>query len=258
MYNNNAMMDGYYFNTNFRNGYVNGYFIAYYDNFISTASILKNKKKKYIKGYNLGIKLGTYDRNNGKEFNTSVRDDEERHDKTFNDYHYWFNIGYNINKCLFSNLNDDEYNYCLEKNEYLNKMYNRITKSIIKRLKLPIKNGIVDINEEIKKRENQYTFGALDEPLTNYKVVVYTKNGCGYCEKTKEFLSKCKNVDLICKDNSTFNKKNHNSTYIRDTVPKIFINETYIGGWSELENVSTMGGDRCLKLDKIRELKEDS
>jgi len=67
------------------------------------------------------------------------------------------------------------------------------------------------------------------------KVVIWSKNGCTYCEKAKALL-KAKEI--------TYEERNINTSWTKEqlleavpnarTVPQIFINDELIGGFEEL------------------------
>jgi glutaredoxin len=69
-------------------------------------------------------------------------------------------------------------------------------------------------------------------------IKIYTKHGCVYCKKLKKLLKnnnlKYENVTITLKNKSEIMKmlkpkiKNHN------TVPIIFINHKFIGGYNEM------------------------
>jgi glutaredoxin 3 len=76
------------------------------------------------------------------------------------------------------------------------------------------------------------------------KVILYTKKWCNYCEMAKEFFTKnqiaYEDVDLSV--NLDLQKKLVDKTG-QVTVPYIFINDEFIGGYSDL-----------LKLKKLNKL----
>lgn len=91
-------------------------------------------------------------------------------------------------------------------------------------------------------------------------VIIYSKNNCIYCQKSKELFKKLNipyNEILLNKDddNDTYtltvseliNKYNHK------TFPFIIINETFIGGYTELENAYN-----TLYLHKLLNLEVDN
>jgi glutaredoxin 3 len=65
--------------------------------------------------------------------------------------------------------------------------------------------------------------------------VIYTKNNCSFCEKAKSLLTEL-NLEYVEKDVSNTETKLELLMRVPDarTVPQIFINEVYIGGYTEL------------------------
>lgn len=83
------------------------------------------------------------------------------------------------------------------------------------------------------------------------KIIVFSKSGCPYCEKTKSFLQKLQlpytditlnpnDINYDYKKNKLFNHYNH------QTFPIILINNKLIGGYTELINAYN-----SLKLHKM-------
>ena len=78
---------------------------------------------------------------------------------------------------------------------------------------------------------------------TNIKVLVYSKIGCSYCRLTEELLEKnnipyevvelTNNKDLIIK----LVKQTKQTT-----VPYVFVNDEFIGGYSHLHALNESGG----------------
>jgi glutaredoxin len=68
--------------------------------------------------------------------------------------------------------------------------------------------------------------------LTN--IVIYGKDNCAWCEKAKDLLAEIKVTYIYHNLNQSnltdFKQKNPNIK----TVPAIWINDTYIGGYQEL------------------------
>lgn len=82
-----------------------------------------------------------------------------------------------------------------------------------------------------------------DPPLrTDIKVMLYIKNGCGYCNKSKALLKSrgipyeavelTNNKDLIIKLISQTGQK---------TVPYVFVNDEFIGGYKDLRDLDEAG-----------------
>jgi glutaredoxin len=94
--------------------------------------------------------------------------------------------------------------------------------------------------------------------LDNNNVLIYSKNNCSYCTKSKQLLNSL-NIDFkeIClnpddKDyydaivNMLKNKYNHK------TFPFIIVNNIFIGGYSELEQAyATNYLHKLLNLDSL-------
>lgn len=72
-------------------------------------------------------------------------------------------------------------------------------------------------------------------------VIIYSKNNCIYCKKSKELLEKLNipyNEILLNKDDDTYTLivSDLLKKYNQKTFPFIIINEIFIGGYTELEN----------------------
>ena len=73
-------------------------------------------------------------------------------------------------------------------------------------------------------------------------IVIYSKPDCIYCEKSKEYLKKCKRDFSVI----TIDPKNSGYTIDRDALfykynhksfPLILVNDKFIGGYSQLINI---------------------
>jgi glutaredoxin len=63
---------------------------------------------------------------------------------------------------------------------------------------------------------------------------VYTKDGCGYCEKAKKALAGRPNVRIIRGEgNMELQQRMSGINFV--TWPKIFLNGKFLGGYSDLE-----------------------
>lgn len=75
------------------------------------------------------------------------------------------------------------------------------------------------------------------------KVILYTKNYCSYCTMAKNLLSSknlsYEEVDLT--ENDELRDKLSTEHQWR-TVPMIFVNEKFIGGFTELREFDKQGG----------------
>ena len=86
------------------------------------------------------------------------------------------------------------------------------------------------------------------------KVVIYSKTYCPYCDRAKNlFRSKGQPFQEICitDENIEDFQKLQEKTRMR-TVPQIFIDDNFIGGFQELANLNNQG-----KLDPLLNV-EDS
>lgn len=77
------------------------------------------------------------------------------------------------------------------------------------------------------------------------KVKIYGKKICSYCQDAKEYFSKI-DVDLDYEEVADTKIKELERDTGIDTVPQIFINEKFIGGW-----VTTKELIRTGELDKL-------
>lgn len=70
---------------------------------------------------------------------------------------------------------------------------------------------------------------------TENNVVVYTSAGCGYCEGAKHLLgNKGVRFTEIRIDKIAGKRKEMEQRAQHDSVPQIFIGDTYVGGFDEL------------------------
>jgi len=79
---------------------------------------------------------------------------------------------------------------------------------------------------------------ALDIPLrTDIKVMLYSKTGCGYCVRAKELLREkgipYEEVELTNKKDLIIKLVNQTG---QNTVPYVFVNDEFIGGYHELRD----------------------
>lgn len=76
----------------------------------------------------------------------------------------------------------------------------------------------------------------------NFDIVMYSKIGCIYCAKAKELLEKKKlNYKYIeLSNNKDLHLKLANQTG-QTTVPYIFIDNNFIGGFQDLQNLEDEG-----------------
>ena len=79
------------------------------------------------------------------------------------------------------------------------------------------------------------------------KVVIYSKSHCPFCDRAKHlFQSKDQVFEEICLDQDAERLRNLYAQTGMRTVPQIFIDDTFIGGFQEL---STLDGEG--KLDPL-------
>jgi glutaredoxin 3 len=81
------------------------------------------------------------------------------------------------------------------------------------------------------------------EPLEqNLDIIMYAKSGCVYCSRAKELLEmkqlRYKKIELS--NNRVLHLKLANQTG-QTTVPYIFINNDFVGGFRELQNLENEG-----------------
>jgi glutaredoxin 3 len=84
-----------------------------------------------------------------------------------------------------------------------------------------------------------------DLKLPKYtKIVLYTKNGCSYCTMAKDLLDKSDaKYDIIdISNNKDLHLKLANQTN-QTTVPYVFIDDKFIGGYTELRKLTSKSGD---------------
>jgi glutaredoxin len=89
---------------------------------------------------------------------------------------------------------------------------------------------------------NYYSTDAEKPLRTDIKVMLYSKNGCGYCDKAKallhsrgipyEVVELTNNKDLIIKLVSQTGQ---------NTVPYVFVNDEFIGGYQNLLELDKAG-----------------
>jgi|TARA_B100000780_G_scaffold112967_1_gene79115 glutaredoxin 3 len=90
--------------------------------------------------------------------------------------------------------------------------------------------------------------------MTN-KIIVYTSDNCSFCTQAKKLLqSKGLNFDEfnIQRDENSRSEMLEKSNGMR-TVPQIFINDTHVGGYSELSAIVTSGDLNNLLIDEHKE-----
>jgi len=79
------------------------------------------------------------------------------------------------------------------------------------------------------------------------KIIIYTTHYCPYCVHAKQLLER-KNLsydEINVEDNDALRQEMMDKSQ-RRTVPQIFINERYIGGYDDLKALDDTG-----ELDKI-------
>lgn len=69
------------------------------------------------------------------------------------------------------------------------------------------------------------------------KIIVYTMDGCGYCDAAKSLL-KAQNLDFI--EENISNNEDKKLELIKKTkqrtLPQIFIDDVFVGGYTELKS----------------------
>ena len=90
--------------------------------------------------------------------------------------------------------------------------------------------------------------------MTN-KIIVYTSDYCSYCVQAKKLLQN-KGFDFdelnIQNDDSLRNEMLEKSHGMR-TVPQIFINNSHVGGYTELATLVASGDIENLLIDEQKE-----
>ena len=90
--------------------------------------------------------------------------------------------------------------------------------------------------------------------MTN-KIIVYTSDYCSYCVQAKKLLQN-KGFDFdelnIQNDDSLRNEMLEKSNGMR-TVPQIFINNSHVGGYTELAILVASGDIENLLIDEQKE-----
>lgn len=74
------------------------------------------------------------------------------------------------------------------------------------------------------------------------RVLIYTKRGCPFCHAAKDLLDHLKinyHEIVILNDDDILNKLNKELNHY--TLPKIFINEKFIGGFDNLKALYNSG-----------------
>ncbi|MDA9591674.1 glutaredoxin 3 [Pelagibacteraceae bacterium] len=90
--------------------------------------------------------------------------------------------------------------------------------------------------------------------MTN-KIIVYTSDNCAFCVQAKKLLQS-KGLDFdalnIQRDENLRSEMLEKSNGMR-TVPQIFINDTHVGGYSELSALAASGDLSNLLVDEHKE-----
>ncbi|MFK8040475.1 MAG: glutaredoxin domain-containing protein [Rickettsiaceae bacterium] len=94
------------------------------------------------------------------------------------------------------------------------------------------------------KYQKSETSLQISEPTNECQIQVrlYTKSWCSYCNNAKKLLDS-KNIGY-CNIDISNNKKQHQKLYLQTsskTVPYIFINNQYIGGYQDLIQLQNEG-----------------
>jgi glutaredoxin 3 len=74
-------------------------------------------------------------------------------------------------------------------------------------------------------------------------IVMYATQWCPYCERARRLFA-AKRVDFEERDveGAAENRQDMIARSGRRTVPQIFIGDTHVGGWNELEALESSGG----------------
>lgn len=96
-------------------------------------------------------------------------------------------------------------------------------------------------NNPLLKPPFMKTKGA--EPIKKPVVELYTKPTCNYCINAKNLLDlkKIQYTEYDVSKNASFSKEAIERSGGRHTVPQIFINGKYIGGYGELRSLNDEG-----------------
>lgn len=89
---------------------------------------------------------------------------------------------------------------------------------------------------------NQNIATTKQEPRTDITVVLYTKNGCIYCDLAKKLLADraitYQAIELTNKEDLIIKLVNQTG---QNTVPYVFINDRFIGGYKHLVELDEKG-----------------
>jgi glutaredoxin 3 len=112
------------------------------------------------------------------------------------------------------------------------------------------------------QEKNQIITGLdfIQDKITSNDIFVFSKSTCFYCDKAKELLNNHKleykyleldnNENCPDKDCSKLTKELINLTKHK-TVPQIFINGCFIGGFNDLNKLFS---SEIFKLDKLKKI----
>ena len=75
------------------------------------------------------------------------------------------------------------------------------------------------------------------------KIIVYSSNNCGYCDKAKKLLDQkgLSFEEINIQVQPQFREEMILKSNGKRTVPQIFINDIYIGGFEELNKIAIEG-----------------
>ena len=75
------------------------------------------------------------------------------------------------------------------------------------------------------------------------EILIYSSYNCGYCDRAKKLLNekKISYKEINIQDNPTEREVMLKKANGRRTVPQIFINDTHIGGFQELQKIVIEG-----------------
>ena len=75
------------------------------------------------------------------------------------------------------------------------------------------------------------------------EILIYSSYNCGYCDRAKKLLDekKISYKEINIQDDPTEREEMLRKANGRRTVPQIFINDTHIGGFQELQKIVIEG-----------------
>ena len=79
--------------------------------------------------------------------------------------------------------------------------------------------------------------------MTQFKVIIYTTNSCGYCNLAKNLLKKynIKYKEINVSEDIEIKKEMVMKSLGKRTVPQIFFGQNHVGGFFELNQLHLNG-----------------